>query len=132
MASIVLFEKDEAKYNCAKCMDGQNWKAQGRDEEYIKNRIKRRLLAKGCLKDAKAEVLRLNDGKRIYRCPRSIVDGSGALSHFEEVSEIMEGQRTFDPNSKPWKWHSIRRRVQNEILQVRKLAARNARDKAGG
>lgn len=132
MASVVLFEKDEKKYSCKHCMSGKVWKAQGRSEEWIAERLKRRLISKGCLKDAKTEVLRLVDGGRVYRCPRALADSGGAVNHFEEVADIMEGRRVFSGDGKPWKWHTVRKRIQNEILQVRRLERKNAEAKAGG
>lgn len=126
MGSIVLFDKDK-KYDCFKCMDKSNWLAQGRPQEYADQKIRNKLRAKGCLSDSKTEVFRLNDGRRIYRCPRSTSDDVGSLIHYQEISEITNGNCTYDGDKKPWKWHQVKRRITYEISQVRKLEATNAR-----
>jgi hypothetical protein len=129
MASVVLYEKEAKKYSCTDCMDKSNFLAQGRSEEWAAMRIKRKLIAKGCLSDSKAPVLRLNDGGKIYRCPRSIVSAFGADAHFFEIQELNSGQTRYDPNSKPWKWHSVKDRVNYELNLVRANEAKKAASK---
>lgn len=108
-------------------MDKSNFLRQGRSQEYADNRIKNKLRAKGCLHDSKSTVVRLDDGERIFRCPRSICDSSDSISHFSQYSEMREGGIVFNSDRQPWKWHQVIRRVKSEVSQVRKLELKNAK-----
>ncbi len=125
MASIVLFDKNK-KYDCAKCMDKSIWLDQGRTQEYADQKIKNRLKAKGCLSDSNTEVLRLNSGDRIYRCPRATCDDLGSITHYQEKTDLSNGGITYDGDKKPWKWHVVMRRIQHEISEVQRLQNKNA------
>ena len=126
MASVVLYTKvDKARFGCGHCMDKSDMLAQGRTQEYADDRIKRRLIAKGCLSDSKNVTFRLNDGERIYRCPRAICNETDSIAHYSQFTTIKEGIATYDANRQPWKWHQVIKRVRYEIIQVRKLEAQN-------
>ena len=112
-------------------MSKKIWLEQGRTQEYADDRIRRKLKARGCLNDSKTEVFRLNNGERVYRCPRSTCDETDSLSHYSQYSAITNGGFTYDYDSKPWKFHQIMRRVKNEISEVRRLEAKNNAPKKG-
>jgi hypothetical protein len=124
MGSIVLFDKNK-RYDCKKCTDKNFIVGQGRSMEFAEDKIKRRLRAKGCVRESKTEVLRLNDGRRIYRCPRAIFETSGAESHYKEFIQLESGALTVDADQRPYKWHTIFGIVRHEILLCRKLEIKN-------
>ncbi len=104
-------------------MDGSNYTAQGRSQEFADDRIKRKLKSKGCIKDAKTEVIRISLNKqltKIYRCPRAVTDDLGVVSHYSDYLSCRNGGLIYRPQEYPAKWHKIQAIVRNEVAKVEK------------
>lgn len=114
MGSIVIYDKD-GRFDCKKCIDGSVWERQGRDVEYINGRIKSKLINKGCTSDAKQPVIRLTDGAKVYRCPRSISDDYNALSIYSDYSAIRDKLFTYSKERVSWKWVQSMQIVRAEL-----------------
>ena len=104
-------------------MDGSNWVAQGRSKSYADDRIARKLKSKGCLKNAKNEVLRISvhgTGRKIYRCPKAVSDDLNVVSHFNDYINSRSGGSYLRAEDFPYKWHKVRSLVRNEVAKVEK------------
>lgn len=114
MGSIVLNDKDK-RFDCSNCLSGKDFKKEGRDEAYVKDRIKSRLISKGCTSDTKNPVIRLQDGGKIYRCPKAICDDSGSLSAYSDYSSIRDGLYKSPVYRLTWKWNQTMQTVRAEL-----------------
>ncbi len=104
-------------------MDGSNWTAQGRSESYAADRIAHKLKSKGCLENAKSEVLRISvhgTGRKIYRCPKAISDDLNVVSHFGDHINARDGGFYNRAQDFPYKWHKVSAIVRNEVAKVEK------------
>ena len=126
MASIVLADKDK-RFDCKTCMDGSNWKAQGRDDAFIDGRIRKKMIGKGCTSETQNPVFRLTNGDKIFRCPRALSDEYDSLSHYRELSALRDGLFHLKESDKPSKWYEVMQVVRAEINAINKPAGNNSK-----
>lgn len=93
---------------------------EGRDDAFIKKRIRSKMIGKGCTSETTQPVFRLKKGGKVFRCPRAIADDYGVMSHYHEYSSIRDNLFYIKENDKPWKWHEIMQIVRSEIAAVNK------------
>ena len=129
MGSIVLNDKDK-NYDCYTCTNGSKFKREGRDKKYVRERTKALMINKGCTSDAKKPVIRLNNGEKIYRCPKSICDDNDSLSYYSDYSCIRDGIFSYKPTEVTWKWSKALQTVRAELASNERERVNNLKRKS--